>query len=100
GDPSRGLVTIEPVNMNHQNEMLKMPEDIKIYLTGENRIVEVDFKEYCKNVLPNEWIGSWDNESGTGRRWINIPTKNLMLKILPQIKIMNPIATIGKQTRP
>ncbi|MFB6076010.1 MAG: C39 family peptidase [Candidatus Aenigmatarchaeota archaeon] len=63
GDQSRGLILIEPINIDYPKNRLKIPETIKLYLTDEDRIVKVDFKEYCKNVLPNEWIGSWDIQS-------------------------------------
>ena len=39
------------------------PSTIKVYRSATSKIETVDFYEYCKNVLPNEWTSSWGNES-------------------------------------
>ncbi|MCL2343083.1 MAG: SpoIID/LytB domain-containing protein [Firmicutes bacterium] len=39
------------------------PANIKVQITATGVISTVVFYTYCKNVLPNEWIGSWNSES-------------------------------------
>lgn len=47
------------------------PGTIRVFVTGktacdpkaEGQVRTVDFKEYVKHVLPNEWIGGWPAES-------------------------------------
>lgn len=39
------------------------PKTIKVYRTKLGRVDTVDFKTYVKNVLPREWIPSWDPKS-------------------------------------
>ncbi|MEU7909154.1 peptidase inhibitor family I36 protein [Actinoplanes sp. NPDC049118] len=40
-----------------------LPSTILVYRASQGRVDRVDFKTYVKNVLPNEWIGSWPNAS-------------------------------------
>ncbi len=35
------------------------PSIIRVYRESLKKVESVDFYEYCKNVLPNEWISSW-----------------------------------------
>jgi peptidoglycan hydrolase-like amidase len=41
------------------------PRSIRVLVTGRApyRIVTVPFEQYVENVLPNEWIRSWDDEA-------------------------------------
>ena len=39
------------------------PSTIRVLRTATGEIETVDFKEYVKNVLPNEWIASWDMDA-------------------------------------
>ncbi len=47
------------------------PGVIRVWVTGSNvcdpqatgKVVSVDFKQYVKHVLPNEWFASWPQES-------------------------------------
>ncbi len=41
------------------------PNLIKVRLnrTGNDSVVQVNFTDYMKNVLPNEWIPSWNSEA-------------------------------------
>lgn len=47
------------------------PATIRVWVTGsttcdktaEGEVQVVDFKEYVKHVLPNEWLGGWPSES-------------------------------------
>ncbi len=39
------------------------PQSIKVYRVKTKKIETVDFYEYCKNVLPNEWVSSWGSEA-------------------------------------
>ncbi|MFI0485318.1 SpoIID/LytB domain-containing protein [Actinomadura sp. 9N215] len=41
----------------------KLPTTILVYRSSLNRVDRVPFKDYVRNVLPNEWITSWPNES-------------------------------------
>ncbi|MBX6766241.1 MAG: peptidase inhibitor family I36 protein [Actinomadura rubrobrunea] len=41
----------------------KLPSSILVYRVSLNRVDRVPFKEYVKNVLPNEWVPSWPKES-------------------------------------
>lgn len=41
----------------------ELPSTIRVLQTGTNTIVTVDFKDYVKHVLPNEWFPSWDSEA-------------------------------------
>ncbi|RKS76717.1 SpoIID/LytB domain protein [Actinomadura pelletieri DSM 43383] len=41
----------------------KPPSTILVYMRSQKRVKRVDFKDYVKNVLPNEWIPSWPDES-------------------------------------
>ncbi|BFU47606.1 SpoIID/LytB domain-containing protein [Krasilnikovia sp. MM14-A1004] len=41
----------------------KLPSTILVYRVSLGRVDRVDFKTYVKNVLPNEWIGSWPSAS-------------------------------------
>lgn len=45
------------------NTDLTRPSTIAVYRTSTGKIEPVEFYKYCKNVLPNEWIGSWNAES-------------------------------------
>ncbi|MBR7744465.1 peptidase inhibitor family I36 protein, partial [Phycicoccus sp. BSK3Z-2] len=40
-----------------------LPSTILVYRVGAGRVDRVPFKSYVKNVLPNEWITSWPQES-------------------------------------
>jgi peptidoglycan hydrolase-like amidase len=40
-----------------------IPKTIRVLRTNESKIVEINYKEYVKNVLPNEWTASWDMEA-------------------------------------
>lgn len=39
------------------------PTSIRVKITSSNTIVTVNFDDYMKNVLPNEWMGSWNSEA-------------------------------------
>ncbi|NOK63972.1 MAG: Peptidoglycan hydrolase (amidase) enhancer domain [Chloroflexi bacterium AL-W] len=39
------------------------PTSIRVYRTQLGRIDTVEFRDYVKHVLPNEWIASWPTES-------------------------------------
>ena len=39
------------------------PKTIRVYRTSSKTIEKINFYDYCKNVLPNEWIASWSEES-------------------------------------
>lgn len=39
------------------------PKTIRVYRTKLGRVDVVDFKRYVKDVLPREWIPSWDSRS-------------------------------------
>ncbi|WP_198150358.1 FG-GAP-like repeat-containing protein [Janibacter melonis] len=39
------------------------PTTIRVYRTKLGRVDVVDFKQYVKDVLPREWIPSWDSRS-------------------------------------
>ncbi|KAA8746966.1 SpoIID/LytB domain-containing protein [Paenibacillus sp. UASWS1643] len=39
------------------------PSSFKLYITGSGTITNIGFDTYAKNVLPNEWYGSWKSES-------------------------------------
>ena len=41
----------------------QIPSTIRVYRSSSGSIDVVDFDYYVKNVLPNEWIGSWPIES-------------------------------------
>ncbi|MFF4237733.1 SpoIID/LytB domain-containing protein [Actinomadura geliboluensis] len=41
----------------------KLPTTILVYRVSLNRVDRVSFKTYVKNVLPNEWVPSWPQES-------------------------------------
>ncbi|GAA0935885.1 SpoIID/LytB domain-containing protein [Nonomuraea longicatena] len=41
----------------------RMPTTILVYMRAQNRVVRVGFKDYVKNVLPNEWLSNWRPES-------------------------------------
>lgn len=41
----------------------KLPTTILVYRVSLDRVDRVAFKTYVKNVLPNEWITSWPQES-------------------------------------
>ena len=41
----------------------QIPSTIRVYRSSSGSIDVVDFDYYVKNVLPNEWIGSWPMES-------------------------------------
>ncbi|MEO3786168.1 SpoIID/LytB domain-containing protein [Actinocorallia sp. B10E7] len=41
----------------------KLPTTILVYRESLNRVDRVKFKDYVKNVLPNEWYASWPKES-------------------------------------
>lgn len=60
----RGITTyaVDPPILNHYTSY-SYPTQIKVKLnkTGNNRIVTVNFTTYMKNVLPNEWIPSWNS---------------------------------------
>lgn len=39
------------------------PSTINVYRDSTQKIESIDYYDYCKNVLPNEWISSWNAES-------------------------------------
>ena len=39
------------------------PDYVRVYRTASSCVEEVDLYTYVKNVLPNEWIASWESES-------------------------------------
>lgn len=39
------------------------PSTISVYITSTGKIKDVDFYDYCKCVLPNEWYCTWKTES-------------------------------------
>ncbi len=39
------------------------PDTIRVYRNATGKIETINYYEYLKNVLPNEWIGSWAQES-------------------------------------
>lgn len=39
------------------------PSTISVYITSTGAIEEVEFYDYCKCVLPNEWYSTWKTES-------------------------------------
>ena len=40
-----------------------LPSTIRVLRTETGQVEVVDFKEYVKNVLPNEWISSWNMDA-------------------------------------
>ena len=40
-----------------------LPSTISVLRTATGQVEVVDFKDYVKNVLPNEWISSWDMDA-------------------------------------
>ncbi len=48
---------------NCRGQLLTPPSIIRVLRVETGQIEEVDFKYYVKNVLPNEWIPSWDMEA-------------------------------------
>jgi hypothetical protein len=59
---SSGKAT-ETADESASAESLTIPSTIRVFITETGEIEEVDFKDYVKNVLPNEWIASWDMEA-------------------------------------
>ncbi|TDD95153.1 peptidase inhibitor family I36 protein [Actinomadura rubrisoli] len=41
----------------------KPPSTILVYMRSQKQVKRVKFKDYVKNVLPNEWFASWPKES-------------------------------------
>lgn len=39
------------------------PSTFKLYLTGTGTLINIGFDAYAKDVLPNEWYGSWKSEA-------------------------------------
>ncbi|HEY7009724.1 MAG TPA: SpoIID/LytB domain-containing protein [Jatrophihabitantaceae bacterium] len=39
------------------------PSTIKVFLGADRKLVTVPFESYVENVLPNEWIASWDGDA-------------------------------------
>ncbi len=51
---------INPLSAPTGNER---PKTIRVYRTSSKKIEKINFYDYCKNVLPNEWVASWPQES-------------------------------------
>ncbi len=45
---------------NYGGNNVVPPEKIRVRIAGTNIVQEVDFKNYAKDVLPNEWLANWD----------------------------------------
>lgn len=39
------------------------PSTIAVYMTSTRKVKDVEFYDYCKGVLPNEWYSTWNEES-------------------------------------
>src|SRR5690606_24504273 len=52
-----GSLTIQPFSAT------STPNDIKLYITSSSTLVDIGFDDYAKQVLPNEWIASWEQKS-------------------------------------
>lgn len=57
-------MAVDPPMLSHYSTY-SYPTSIKVKLnkTGNNAIVTVSMTSYMKNVLPNEWIPSWNTEA-------------------------------------
>ena len=55
---------VDPPILSHYSTY-SYPTQIKVKLnkTGDNKIVTVNFTTYIKNVLPNEWLPSWNSNA-------------------------------------
>ena len=51
---------ISPISAPNGNER---PKTIRVYRTSSGDIEKIGFYDYCKNVLPNEWVASWPEEA-------------------------------------
>lgn len=53
----------QEVTIAHNPDNFKYPSTIKVLRTATGETEEVYFKDYVKNVLPNEWIASWEMDA-------------------------------------
>lgn len=58
-----GDATPSPTGCKTDGSDTKLPSTILVYRVSAGRIDRVAFKEYVKNVLPNEWIPGWHTQS-------------------------------------
>jgi len=68
GDCERTGVTCRPAlpgSCTHNTSQTSPPATIRVYVPSDIQtpIHTVDFKTYVKNVLPNEWVQSWDGDA-------------------------------------
>jgi hypothetical protein len=52
-----------PTGCRTDGSNTRLPSTILVYRVNLGRVDRVDFRTYVKNVLPNEWIPSWPQES-------------------------------------
>lgn len=68
GDCARAGVTCRPNRAGSctgNTTQETPPATIKVYVPSDtaNPIQTIDFRTYVKNVLPNEWVASWDGDA-------------------------------------
>lgn len=61
--------------------------DVKLNKTGNNKIVRVSFTNYLKNVLPNEWIPSWNATA--------LKVGAYCVKMVSIYRALNPMSSAG-----
>lgn len=60
---SHQFLTSAPTGCKTDGTNSSLPTTILVYEVAAGRVVRVSFKDYVKDVLPNEWISSWPAES-------------------------------------
>lgn len=58
-----GNATPPPNGCKTDGTNAKAPSTILVYRTNLGRVDRVNFRDYVKNVLPNEWVSSWPQQS-------------------------------------
>jgi uncharacterized repeat protein (TIGR01451 family) len=61
--PRTGRSTVTYTVLGTAGPIPPLPSTIRVLRTASGQIEVVDFKDYVKNVLPNEWISSWDMDA-------------------------------------
>lgn len=87
-DANVSILSADPPVINHYSSY-SYPTSIKVKLnkTGNNQIVSVSFTNYLKNVLPNEWIPSWDSEA--------LKAGAYCVKMVGIYRAVNPMSSAG-----
>lgn len=60
---TRGTTAVVGQSCTGYTSQVVPPSTIRVYRTALGRVDVVDFNTYVKNVLPNEWIASWQPEA-------------------------------------